>query len=96
MKLPVAYTIGCRQADLSQDEIMLNALAEPEGEHLIRARKRPAIDSAYTATSGHGQALFNWNIPSSPFEILVSITHDLLDTNPAPIAKSLAFTVEPS
>lgn len=100
MKLPIAHSIGCRQASLGKDALMRNAVAEIDAEAgIVRARKRPAIDSAFTAASGKGQGLFSWNIPSNAdggTTILVSITGDVLNTAPAPINKALAFTVDPT
>lgn len=99
MKLPVAYTLGNRAASLDQDAVMRNVVAEvDEQNQVIRARKRPCIDSAFTAVSGQGQGLFVWNIPGplAPTETLVSITDDTLNTAPTPINKSLSFTVQPS
>lgn len=99
MKLPVAYTLGNRLASLDKDELMRNAFAEvDEQNHVIRARKRPALDSAFTAASGSGQGLFVWNIPGplTPTETLVSITGDTINTTPTPINKYLAFSVQPS
>lgn len=99
MKLPVAYSLGNRAASLDQDALMRNVVADvDEQNQVIRARKRPCIDSAFTATSGQGQGLFVWNIPGplAPTETLVSITDDTLDTAPTPINKSLAFSVQPT
>lgn len=75
---------------------MRNAFAEVDEQGgVIRARKRPAIDSAFTATTGKGQALFNWVRPNGN-ETLISITDDILNTAPAPINKTLVFTVQPT
>ena len=97
MKLPVANTLGNREASLDKDALMRNALAEPEGE-IVRARKRPALVSAYTVTSGTGQALFTWTTPGAlgPAETLVSIVGDTINTAPSPVNSYLSFTVEPS
>lgn len=99
MKLPVAHTLGNRLASPDKDALMRNAFAEvDEQNQVIRARKRPAIDSAFTATAGRGQGLFNWQIPGplGPTEILVVISDDTLITTPPDINKALAFTVQPS
>lgn len=101
MKLPVAYSLGNRAASLDQDALLRNGIAEADEQQVIRARKRPAIESAFTVATGTGQGLFNWSIPNSedaenPTQILVAITGDTLNTAPAGINKSLAFTVEPS
>jgi len=99
MKLPVAYTLGNRAASLDKDALMRNAVAEvDEQNQVIRARKRPATDSAYTATSGVGQGLLNWLVPGplGPTETLVVITADIVTTAPTAVAKSMVFTVEPS
>jgi hypothetical protein len=99
MKLPVAFSLGNRQASLSKDALMRNALAEPdEALQIIRARKRPSIVEAYTAATGTGQALFVWNIPGplAPTQILVAITDDTIDTAPTPVASQILFTVQPS
>lgn len=93
MKLPVVFSLGNRQASLDKDALMRNALGEGD-ESVMRARKRPCIDSAYQATAAQGQGLFNWNIPG--YEYLVVITGDNLNTAPDPLAKSLLFSVEPS
>lgn len=101
MKLPVAYTLGNRAASLDQDALMRNAIAEvDEQNQVIRARKRPCIDSAYTVTAGQGQALFVWSVPSvgggAPTDTLVSIAGDTINTAPTPINKLLTFTVQPT
>lgn len=95
MKLPVAHSLGNRLDSLDKDALMRNAFAEADEQGgVIRARKRPAIDSAFTAASGVGQALFNWNRPGN--ETLISITNDILNTAPTAINKTLLFTVQPS
>lgn len=99
MKLPVAYTLGNRAASLDKDALMRNAVAEVDEQNsVIRARKRPALDSAYTAATGAGQALFTWTIPGplEPVQYLVAITDDTVNTAPTTIAKQLVFTVQPS
>ena len=101
MKLPVAFTLGNRAASLDKDALMRNAVAEVDEQgQVVRARKRPAIDSAYTASSGAGQALFTWNIPptlaASTSSYLVAITNNTVNTAPTPVIKLLEFTVEPS
>ena len=99
MKLPVTFSLGNRQASLEKDALMRNALAEADGEKL-RARKRPAIDSAYTANvaTGQGQGLFTWFQPGplDPTETLISIVGNSLNTEPAPINKALIFLVQPT
>lgn len=78
---------------------MRNAVAEVDEQgQVVRARKRPATDSAYTAASGAGQALFVWTIPGplGPTQTLVAITDDIVNTAPTPIPKALTFTVQPS
>ena len=80
---------------------MRNALAEADPvAEVMRARKRPAIDSAYVAlvATGRGQGLFTWFIPGplEPTETLISIVGDTLNTQPTPIVKLLQFTVQPS
>jgi len=53
VKLPVANTLGNRQESLDKDALMRNAVAEPDEQaQVVRARKRPALDSAFTAASG--------------------------------------------
>ena len=95
MKLPVAYTLGNRAASLDKDALMRNALAEAgEDEGVMRARKRPAINSAFTAATGQGQGLFNWNMPGG-VEFLVVITDDTVNTSPASLNTYLEFTVGP-
>lgn len=99
MKLSVAYTLGNREASLDKDALMRNALAEKDPQtDTVRARKRPAIDSAFTAASGVGQGLFVWNIPGAlaPTQTLVSITDDIINTAPTAVNKRLAFTVQPT
>lgn len=99
MKLPVANTLGNREASLDKDALMRNAVAEvDEQAQTVRARKRPATDSAFTAASGAGQGLFVWIIPGplGPTETLIAITDDTLNTSPTKIPKALAFTVQPS
>lgn len=98
MKLPIAYSLGNRATSLNQDALLRNGLAEADEAQVVRARKRPAIESAFTVTAGTGQGLFNWNIPGAlaPVQILVSITGDELNTAPASINKSLSFSTEPS
>ncbi len=100
MRFPVAVSLQNRADDTDKDARMLNAFAEITGER-ARAVKRPGLDSAYTAASGQGQGLFNWNIPGGAdgtgvTEILVVITGDTLNTAPTPIVKLLAFTVQPT
>jgi hypothetical protein len=96
MKLPVAFSLGNRLASLDKDELMRNCFAEADEQTgVIRARKRPAIDSAFTAASGQGQALFTWTRPNMP-DTLIAITDDIINTAPAEINKALAFTVQPS
>lgn len=99
MKLPVAFTLGNREASLDKDALMRNAIAEKDPQtEIIRARKRPAIDSAFTVTSGAGQALFVWNVPGplGPTQTLVSIANNTINTAPTPVNKKLSFTVQPS
>ena len=97
MKLPVAYTLGNREASLDKDALMRNALAEPdESTKTVKARKRPAIDSAYSAASGTGQSMINWTTPDDPDGTLVVITDDIINTSPTAITKSLQFLVQPS
>lgn len=99
MKLPVAHSLGNRLDSLDKDSLMRNAFAEVDEESkVIRARKRPAIDSAFTATTGKGQALFNWERPGplGPEVTLIAISDDVLITSPPPIVKALRFTVQPS
>lgn len=99
MKLPLAYTLGNRAASLDKDALMRNAVAEVDEQgQVVRARKRPATDSAYTAASGAGQGLFVWTIPGplGPTQVLVAITDDTVNTSPTPIPKALTFTVQPS
>lgn len=99
MKLPLAFTLGNRAASLDKDALMRNAVAEvDEQNQVIRARKRPAIDSAFTAATGTGQALFTWTIPGplGPTQTLVAITDDIVNTAPTKIPKALVFTVQPT
>jgi hypothetical protein len=99
VKLPIAFTLGNRQASLDKDALMRNALAEPdEALQIIRARKRPSIVSAYTATTGAGQALFVWNIPGplGPTQQLVAITNNTINTAPSPVVGQFNFFVQPS
>lgn len=101
MKLPVAFSLGNRLASLDKDALMRNALAEVDpGAEVMRARKRPAIDSAYTAlvAGGQGQGLFTWFQPGplDSTETLVSIVGNTLNTEPAPINKALIFLVQPT
>jgi hypothetical protein len=99
MKLPIAHTLGNRDASLDKDALMRNAVAEVDEQgQVVRARKRPAIDSAFTASSGAGQGLFVWNIPGplAPVTYLVAITNNTVNTAPANVVKSLAFTVQPT
>lgn len=99
MKLPVAFTLGNREASLDRDPLMKNALAEPsEQEGVVKARKRPAIDSAFTAATGQGQALFTWTTPGplGPQETLVAITDDIINTAPTVINKALRFVQQPT
>jgi hypothetical protein len=99
VKLPVANTLGNREASLDKDALMRNAVAEvDEQAQIVRARKRPATDSAFTAASGVGQGLFVWTIPGplEPTQVLIAITDDILNTSPTPIPKALAFTVQPT
>lgn len=99
MKLPVAATLGNRAASLDKDALMRNAVAEvDEQAQIVRARKRPATDSAFTVASGAGQGLFVWTIPGAltPTQVLVSIAGDTVNTAPTPIPKALTFTVQPS
>ena len=99
MKLPLAYTLGNRAASLDKDALMRNAVAEVDEQgQVVRARKRPATDSAYTAASGAGQGLFVWTTPGplGPTQVLVATTDDTVNTAPTPIPKALTFTVQPS
>lgn len=99
MKLPVAFTLGNREASLDKDALMRNALAEADEQtQSIRARKRPAISGAYTSATGTGQFLFTWTIPGSPTptQILVSITNNTINTAPTPTNSYLSFNVQPS
>jgi len=99
VKLPVANTLGNRQESLDKDALMRNAVAEPDEQaQVVRARKRPALDSAFTAASGAGQGLFVWTIPGplGPTQTLISITDDTVNTAPTKIPKALVFTVQPS
>lgn len=99
MKLPIAYSLSNRQASLDKDALIKNGLAEPdEATKVIRVKKRPALDRAYTAASGTGQALFTWNIPGAlgPTETLVSVTNNIINTSPTPVNRRLRFTVNPS
>jgi hypothetical protein len=96
VKLPVANTLGNREASLDKDALMRNAVAEvDEQAQIVRARKRPATDSAFTAASGVGQGLYVWTVPGGG-QTLVAITDDILNTSPTPIPKALAFTVQPT
>ena len=69
MKLPIAYTLGNREASLDKDALLRNGLVEVDGDPqqggLIKARKRPALESAYVAASAAavGQGLFVWSVP---------------------------------
>jgi hypothetical protein len=99
VKLPVANTLGNREASLDKDALMRNAVAEvDEQAQIVRARKRPATDSAFTAASGIGQGLFVWTIPGplEPTQVLIAITDNILNNSPTPIPKALAFTVQPT
>lgn len=97
MKLPVAHTLGNRESDLTKDPLLRNGLAEKDAStEMMTARKRPAIESAFTTTAGQGQGLFTWNIAGeTPTEVLVSINDDALNTSPTPLTKKLRFTVQP-
>ena len=98
MKLPIAYSLGNREASLDQDSLMRNALAEKDAASgIIRARKRPAIESAFTTSAAIGQGLFTWTIPGAlaPTETLVAINGDVLNTAPTAITKALRFVVQP-
>lgn len=96
MKLPVCHSLGNRLDSLDKDALMKNAFAEvDEAAQIMRARKRPAIDSAFVAATGIGQGLFTWTQPNIP-ETLIAITDDILNTAPASITKALVFTVQPS
>lgn len=99
--MPLANTLGNRGDTTDKDARMVNAFAEVSGNQesgRVRAVKRPGLDSAFTATTGKGQALFNWERPGplGPEATLVVISDDVLITSPPAINKMLLFTVQPS
>lgn len=104
MRVPLAVSLENRADDTDKDARMVNAFAEGGGDAatggIMRLVKRPGLDSAFTVTSGTGQALFTWNRPSvgggAATQVLVSIVGDTINTAPTPVNKLLAFTVQPS
>lgn len=104
MRLPLAVSLGNRSDDTDQDEKMVNAFAEasndPAKEGVVRAVKRPGLDSAYETTEGTAQGLFTWTVPgpTGPSETLISITNDTITTSGSmtTLAKALRFVQQPT
>jgi hypothetical protein len=71
MRIILAYTLGNRDATTNKDARILNGFVESD-ENMVRAIKRPGLNSSYSVTTGSGatstsgQALFAITTPSAP------------------------------